>query len=231
MKTDQTPILYIRLRKRIRLPKGKPILLGQIAQLLVEPEMEQRLKGIELYRPRETDGDLILVDMMLIVRRVKEIYPQIAIELFGEPHVLVEVYKKERKTNWFYVGIVWLLLFFGAGLAIMNFHVDVSMMEVHQRIAELVTGRKVEHPLWLQIPYSFGIGLGMVIFFNHIFKKKFSEEPTPLEVEMFMYQEHLNHYVITEEYRKLHDGRGGSIGGDASDKGTTAASVKSGDEQ
>jgi stage V sporulation protein AA len=38
-----------------------------------------------------------------------------------------------------------------------------------------------------------------------LFKKKFNEEPSPLEVEMFMYQESVNHYVITEEYRKMHE--------------------------
>lgn len=41
----------------------------------------------------------------------------------------------------------------------------------------------------------------MVLFFNHIFKKKFNEEPNPLEVEMFMYQENVNTYVIAEEIR------------------------------
>ncbi|UUZ94364.1 hypothetical protein LJK87_07260 [Paenibacillus sp. P25] len=43
----------------------------------------------------------------------------------------------------------------------------------------------------------------MIVFFNHLFKKKFNEEPSPLEVEMFMYQENVNRYMITEEYGKL----------------------------
>ena len=46
----------------------------------------------------------------------------------------------------------------------MNFHADVSMLAVHQRIYELMTGKKVDHPLILQIPYSIGIGAGMVHF-------------------------------------------------------------------
>jgi stage V sporulation protein AA len=98
---------------------------------------------------------------------------------------------------------VWLLLFVGSGLTILNFHADVSMLAVHQRIYQLLTGKQVTHPYFLQIPYSFGIGLGMVLFFNHVFKKKFSEEPSPLEVEMFLYQESTNRYVITQEYGKI----------------------------
>jgi stage V sporulation protein AA len=47
-----------------------------------------------------------------------------------------------------------------------------------------------------------GVGLGMLVFFNRLFRRRFNDEPNPLEVEMFMYQENVNHYVITEEFRK-----------------------------
>ncbi|MMZ70306.1 hypothetical protein D1872_333160 [compost metagenome] len=42
----------------------------------------------------------------------------------------------------------------------------------------------------------------MIVFFNHLFKKKWNEEPTPLEVEMYLYQENLNQYVVAEEFKK-----------------------------
>ena len=97
---------------------------------------------------------------------------------------------------------VWLLLFVGSGLAIMNFHTDVSMKEVHERIYYLMTGMHHSRPLILQIPYSLGIGLGMVLFFNHLFKQKFNDEPSPLELEVFMYQESIDQYVIDHEKTK-----------------------------
>ncbi|MFC0214273.1 stage V sporulation protein AA [Paenibacillus chartarius] len=202
---DGVPCLYIRLRRRARVRRGVGIRLGDIAQMIAEPQMEETLRQLELIRPSKEDGNRVLIDMMLIVRSVKEAFPNIQIEQFGEPHVLVEIEEAERRSNIVAIVLVWLLLFIGSGLAIMNFHADVSMLEVHRRIYELVTGHRVDHPLLLQIPYSLGIGIGMVLFFNHLFKKKFNEEPSPLEVEMFMYQENVNHYVITEEYRKIHD--------------------------
>lgn len=201
--------LYIRLRRRVVLRRNTPIKLGQVAQLLTEPELEQKLLELELYRPSTNDGNRLLIDMLLVVRKVKASFPFLQIEQYGEPHVLVEIEEERRKPSVVAIALVWLLLFIGSGLAIMNFHADVSMLDVHRRMYELITGRRVDYPLLLQIPYSFGIGLGMVLFFNHLFKKKFNEEPSPLEVEMFMYQESVNHYVITEEYRKLHEeGRG-----------------------
>jgi stage V sporulation protein AA len=205
MKAGFTPTLYLRLRKKVKITKGFPIYLGHIAQILVEPEYEKKLHQLILYQPTDKDGNLVLIDMLRIVKKVKELFPQMTIEQYGEPHVLVEICREIRPPSLILIALVWFLLFIGSGLAIMNFHEDVSMLEVHQRIYELITGQRVEHPLFLQIPYSIGIGLGMVIFFNHLFKKKFNEEPSPLEVEMYMYQENMNHYIVTEEYSKMQE--------------------------
>jgi len=81
----------------------------------------------------------------------------------------------------------------------MNFHEDVSMQEVHQKIYYMLTGQNDYTPLFLQIPYSIGIGLGMIVFFNHIFKKRFNEEPSPLEVEIFNYQQDIDQYISMYE--------------------------------
>lgn len=199
-----TPIVYVRLRKRVSASPGETVKLGRIAQLLTEPELERTLSELPIIRADESNGNIALVDMMHIVRTIRTACPNAQVEHFGEPHVLIEIAKKAKQPNRIALGVVWLLLFIGSGLAIMNFHEDVSMMEVHQRLYEMITGRYVEHPYWLQIPYSFGLGAGMVLFFNQLFKKRFNEEPSPLEVEMFTYQESLNHYVITEEYQKMH---------------------------
>jgi stage V sporulation protein AA len=201
--SNPSPVLYIRLRKRIRIYRGEPITLERVAQIIVDPEYEQPLNSLVLMKPSVQDGNRVLIDMLLIVSKVKQLYPFLQIEHFGEPHTLIEIYTHKKKPNLLLIILVWFLLFIGSGLAIMNFHADVSMPAVHRRIYQLLTGEWKEHPLLLQIPYSVGIGIGMVVFFNHLFKKKFNEEPSPLEVEMFMYQESMNHYVITEEYSKM----------------------------
>ena len=46
----------------------------------------------------------------------------------------------------------------------MNFHEDVSMREVHIALYEIITGERNEYPYLLQIPYSIGLGLGMIVF-------------------------------------------------------------------
>jgi stage V sporulation protein AA len=203
VRNPEAPSLYIRFRKRIIIARGEPVRLGQVAQLLTEPELEKAVSELVLYKPEEEDGNLLLVDMMQVLKLVRQLNPAIQVEHFGEPHAIVEVGEPERQRHPLLIAAVWLLLFIGSGLAIMNFHEDVSMPEVHARMYELLTGDRPVHPYWLQIPYSFGIGIGMVLFFNHWFKRKFNEEPSPLEVEMFLYQQNLNHYVVSEEYAKM----------------------------
>jgi stage V sporulation protein AA len=196
------PILYIRLRRVVRITRGRTVKLKEIAEMVAPPELENILDDLIIYTPVRKDGNRVLIDMILIISRIRAAVPNLQIQLLGEPHVLLEVGPPRRRSNYILIVLVWLVLFIGAGLTIMNFHADVSMLAVHRRIYEMITGHSVERPLFLQIPYSIGIGAGMILFFNHLFQKKFNEEPSPLEVEMFMYQENVNQYVIMEEYQK-----------------------------
>ncbi|MEF2964410.1 stage V sporulation protein AA [Paenibacillus sp. M1] len=197
------PPVYVRLRKQARLPLGAPVRLGDIARVLGDPEMEPELLELVMDRPEYSDGNRIVIDMLQVIACIQRRFPGQRVETLGEPHVLVEMVSEEKKPSIILFIIAWLLLFFGAALTIMNFHADVSMPEVQIRIVEMLTGKRDEHPYLFQAAYSVGIGLGMIVFFNHLFKKKWNEEPTPLEVEMYLYQENMNQYVVAEEYEKL----------------------------
>ncbi|BCG59985.1 stage V sporulation protein AA [Paenibacillus sp. URB8-2] len=208
MKTQSGSAIYIQLKNRVTLPHGKGVTLGDIAFLIAPPELEERLKSLLLVQPEYSDGNLILIDTLKVIPLVKQLAPDADIEPIGEGRTIVQISGPEEphKPSPAMFALVWLLLFFGAALTIMNFHADVNMQEVQIRIVEMLTGRRDEHPYLFQLAYSIGIGFGMVIFFNHLFKKKWNEEPTPLEVEMFLYQKNIDQYVIHEEYRKMKHG-------------------------
>jgi len=194
--------VYIRLKKRISIEKYQEVKLSDAAHVLAEDKkIEQQLKQLVLYKHQQQDGNRVVIDLLQIIDLIKSRWGQLQIEVYGDPQILVMISEKAGKPRYLLLVICWLLLFCGSGLALMNFHADVNMKDTHIRIVELITGERVEHPLWFQIPYAIGVGIGMVLFFNHIFKKKFNEEPNPLEVEMFMYQENVNTYVIAEEIR------------------------------
>ncbi|MGF9699088.1 MULTISPECIES: stage V sporulation protein AA [Paenibacillus] len=215
MSLTPTPTVYIRLRSRIRIQRGREVKLGDIAHVLTSPEDgERRLLELELLRPGPEDGNLILIDILQIIPQIRRMLPEVTVELIGSGHTLVEVVAGTGRPSKSLFILVWLLLFFGSALTIMNFHADVNMQEVQIRIVEMITGRRDEHPYLFQVAYSIGIGFGMAVFFNHLFKKKWNEEPTPLEVEMFLYQQNVDKFVVIEETERMHEQERGEMNAD-----------------
>ncbi len=191
--------LYLRLRHRIQASPNEVITIGKIAQVVGNREWAEHVKKIIVRHVNSSDKNIVVLDVMAVVNEIHKLDEEINVQTIGPSQTIIEVVYEKKKISPFLFGIVWLLLFVGSGLAIMNFHEDVSMQQVHTRIYKMITGEANEQPLLLQIPYSIGLGLGMILFFNHLFKKRFNEEPSPLEVEMFNYQMDLDHYVAMNE--------------------------------
>ncbi|WP_163537699.1 stage V sporulation protein AA [Gracilibacillus sp. YIM 98692] len=191
--------VYIQLKKKITVEHNHLIKLDHIAFVTGNVPYLEQVKNIKIYQITEQDKNVSVIDGFHLLDTLMVSYPKLAFDLIGPNQVIIEVKKQERKANIFIILFIWLLLCVGSAMAIMNFHYDVSMQEVHQSLSLYLTGRETEKPLWIQIPYSIGLGVGMILFFNHIFKKRFNEEPSPLEVEMFNYQQDLDQYLIHHE--------------------------------
>lgn len=186
------------MRHRVQAKKGQNVTIGDVAQIVGMNTTRQLVGSIAIHNVTQKDKKLIVIDVMKVVAAINQHYPAIEVQSIGAAQTIVEVYYHKPFKPLFFI-VVWLLLFIGAGLAIMNFHEDVSMQEVHQKLFKIITGEENQKPLMLQIPYSIGLGFGMILFFNHLFQKRFNEEPSPLEVEMFNYQQALDHYVSIHE--------------------------------
>ncbi|WP_456266891.1 MULTISPECIES: stage V sporulation protein AA [unclassified Bacillus (in: firmicutes)] len=201
--------IFIRLRHRIKTGIDQLIYLEDIAQITGSEFAVQKLSKMPVYHVSKKDRHIAVLDIIHVVKMIKKTWPDIDIQTVGGSEAIVEIDTGKRQLSPVLFVFVWLLLFVGAALAIMNFHEDVSMRLVHIRLYEMITGKTVEHPYLLQIPYSFGLGFGMILFFNHVFKKRLNEEPSPLEVEMFKYQLDLDHYVALNENKEtlkdIHD--------------------------
>jgi stage V sporulation protein AA len=194
--------VYLRLCHRIQVDPNETVTIGDIAQIVAEPELEKTIKKTVIHRVNMKDKNYVVIDVMQVISKMKQIDENLDIQTIGPSQTIIEIIYKKSSLSMVYFIAVWLLLFIGSALAIMNFHEDVSMQQVHQKIYSIITGKKEEKPLLLQIPYSIGLGLGMILFFNHVFRKRINEEPSPLEVEMFNYQQDLDHYLIMHENKE-----------------------------
>lgn len=197
--------LYIRLKKSVMVEADSTIKLNDIAHLSGNSSLVNNINNTFIYKLSEEDQNVSVIDGFVVIEQLVAKYPDIDIQQIGPDQTIIRIKKDAKKTPILLVSLIWMLLFIGSSMAIMNFHYDVSMQEVQQKLHFLLTGTEEKYPLWMQIPYSIGLGVGMILFFNHLFKKRFNEEPSPLEIEMFKYQQDLDNYVSNYENRLNQD--------------------------
>ncbi|AOH55584.1 stage V sporulation protein AA [Peribacillus muralis] len=195
-------VVYIRMRNRVQVKGNQTVRIKDIARIIGPEDEIRMIEEILLLTVKKEDRSIIVIDLAQVIMAIRKVDPSIEVETFGPSQTIIEIILTKKKMSFLTFALVWFLLFIGGAMTIMNFHVDVSMGEVHQKIFTIITGKVEEKPLLIQIPYSFGLGIGMILFFNHFFKKRFNEEPSPLEVEMFNYQQDLDRYVTMNENKE-----------------------------
>ena len=97
---------------------------------------------------------------------------------------------------------VLLVTFIGAGFSIMSFNNDVDVPKLFNQIYFLVTGNRSDGFGILELTYCIGMSVGILLFFNHFGKRRFTVDPTPMEVEMRTYEEEIEMTLIDEYSRK-----------------------------
>jgi len=196
-------IVFLKLRHRVQVKPQAVVLIGDVAQMIAtDDRLLEKVKQLPLYNIQPHDKNIVIIDIMKVIDAILRFDQTIDVQTIGPAQTIVEVVYEKKHVPFLYFLLVWLLLFVGSALAIMNFHEDVSMKETHQHLYTMITGETAEKPLLFQIPYSLGLGLGMILFFNHVFRKRLNEEPSPLEVEMFNYQQSLDQYVLLHENKE-----------------------------
>jgi stage V sporulation protein AA len=200
--SDEQYEVYIRFKMKGACESIDHIKLSNLATFYSKnQQINEKLSQFN-FLPHSLDNQgYLIIDTMEIIAQLKKWDHRLNLQVFGAYHIMIK-FKQHDKNSIVLFLIVWLVLFFGAGLTMINFHSDVNMGQVHEEIVYLFTGEKIEKPLLLQIPYSIGIGVGMFLFFHQPFKRKKTPEPSPLEIELFLYQQNLENYLLMKEEEK-----------------------------
>lgn len=83
----------------------------------------------------------------------------------------------------------------------MTFNNDVDVPALFRQITAQVTGQDGSSFPALAISYSVGIGLGVLFFFNHFGHIKLTDDPTPMQVQMRLYENDVNTTIIEDQER------------------------------
>lgn len=147
----------------------------------------------------------VAVSILRVISCIHEEYPDIEIYNLGESDFIV-TFEKQKTTGGFEhmlkaVGVV-IISFTGSAFSIMTFNNDVAVKKIFSQIYELTTGMKSDGFTVIELFYSIGIIIGILVFFNHFGKKRFTVDPTPIEVEMRLYENDLQTTLIEDYSRK-----------------------------
>ncbi len=141
---------------------------------------------------------------MDLIKDIQQKEPDLDITNIGEPTFII-TYQKEGSVNvvlrWCKVIFVCLATFFGAGFSIMTFNNDVDVPALFEQIYTQVTGQATDGFSVLEASYSIGIGFGVLFFFNHFGKMKLTDDPTPMQVQMRLYEDDVNTTIMEDDSR------------------------------
>ena len=140
-----------------------------------------------------------------VIGLISKLDPSIQVENMGEQDFIID-YQKPRPPRlgweWIKTAFVCVICFCGAAFAIMTFNNDASVTDVFREIYRMVLGHEAEKVTVLEMSYSIGLALGVILFFNHFCAWKVNTDPTPLEVEMRLYEDNISKTVIQNDGRK-----------------------------
>ena len=84
----------------------------------------------------------------------------------------------------------------------MGYNNDVDMAKVFSQLYETFLGTRPDGPTFIELFYSLGLTVGIFLFFNHTPGKKITNEPTPIQVQMRLYEQDVNQTFILGASRK-----------------------------
>jgi stage V sporulation protein AA len=186
--------------------ENKVVYLEDIAKLYsTDTDMVNVLKKQVILTIKDNKETKYVFSILKIIEIIHSIYPEVQVVNLGETDFILQYQppNKEKKIlKYLKIIMVSLIIFFGSAFAIMTFNTDVSVDEVFNKIYELIMGSEKEGGTILEISYSIGIPIGIIVFYNHFSKAKLSNDPTPLKVQMRVYEEELDKTLIANASRE-----------------------------
>lgn len=195
----QSETLYLKLERNVEL-QSKDVYMKDLGKLYCRDEkLLNRIKATKVLKFREEDGGRRVVSVMKLIEMLQQEYQNLEIENIGEAGVVVELVKTNRYKGPFQIAKICFvcgICFFGAAFTIMAFHNDIGIIKVFNRIYEMITGQISDGVTILEVTYSIGLALGIIVFFNHIGGRRITKDPTPIEVEMRNYEDDVNNALV-----------------------------------
>ncbi len=205
-----TDTVYLKIEQNV-LVKEPSVILKDIAKITsTNRPLINKMKQLKIYHfrtPANQNKKKMQTEVFSVLKIIELIgaeFPNVEIQNIGEKDFVLE-YQPQKEAQWLSylkTAVLCVLIFFGSAFTIMTFNNDVGVGEVFMDFYEQVMGTESNGFTVLEVCYSIGLFLGIMIFFNHVGRKKITHDPTPIQVEMRTYEKDVDTTFIENCGRK-----------------------------
>lgn len=191
--------LYLKAEQNVEL-QSEDVYVKDIGKMICTDEnILAKVKSLKLYHFKEGERKRQVISILKVIDEIEKAFPNVTVENLGEIDILVEQIDVDKHKGFVQtVKIIFVsaISFFGTAFTIMAFHNDIGINEVFSKVYEMVTGQASDGYGILEVAYSAGLAVGITVFFNHIGGRRITKDPTPIEVEMRIYENDVNKALI-----------------------------------
>ena len=197
--------IYINAEQNVEL-QSEDVYVKDIGSLTCsDAHVLAKVKAIKLHHFKRDEQKRQVISLLKVIEEIEKVYPNVSVQSIGEPETMVEyisVNKHKGFAQWIKLLFVAMVSFFGTAFTIMAFHNDIGINDVFSKVYEMVMGQPGDGYGILELAYSAGLAIGIIVFFNHIGGRRITKDPTPIEVEMRIYEEDVNKALIATADRE-----------------------------
>ena len=197
--------VYVKLNQITELTH-KDVVLKDVAQVYCDDQnIMNKCNAMKVMTVKLDKKRRYIMSALDVTRKLIQMDPTLEVSHVGEVDFII-AYKPPSPPSyiweWSKTVFVCAVCFFGAAFAIMTFNNDVNVTDVFGEVYRLVMGYESGGFTVLEVSYSVGLAVGIIGFFNHFASIKLNTAPTPLEVEMRLYEDNISKTLIAEDGRK-----------------------------
>lgn len=202
---SESAMLYIKGDRNVEVTKQN-VTLGDILEIeCSDSAVLAKVKTLRLLKIQEEKEQRFVISVLKIISCIHEQYPRIEVQNLGEEDIIV-TYENQKTPPvfWHIIKTIFVaaVIFCGAAFSIMAFNNDVSVTQLFGQIYQMVMGKESNGFTVLEVTYSMGMAIGILIFFNHFGKKRFTVDPTPMEVQMRLYENDIQTTLVEDASRR-----------------------------
>lgn len=194
--------VYVKPKKKVTLYAQKEVVIKDVADIVATKDVAAKINKMQLIKldngaEKKQNHVISITD---IITAIHQAYPNASINNVGEMDTWVQYMVRKSYDRawlkWLKIAFVAVVLFIGSSTAIMSFHTDGQMPQIFERYYTIFFGHTQSNPALISIPYSIGLALGIIVFYNHFMGKKLTDDPTPIEVEMELYDRNVTDTMV-----------------------------------